>query len=318
MVNLLKRAEVLETAEATLKQAGYAISRRCRSRPSCFDFAARRDEKLVFIKVFPDIHDVSPGDALGIRRISSHFSCTSILLSDRNDEEMLRDDTLYSRYGVSVITPKTFDDIVQGAFPLVEAAPGGYVVRLDGGKIRARRYNLGLSIGKLARMIGVSRRTLYGYERDMTRASVSAAYGLEKTLGIPLVKTMDLFKVSASCLNGDDSLPCSRDNITNGLLRSVIGKISQFDLKVSLVKRAPFDFIVYCPQAGFKIIGAVFRTKEGSTEQRVKEIVSLSKVVGAKPLLMSKEKIPAPDDIAFLKCGEIDEIENREELTALI
>jgi putative transcriptional regulator len=317
-VKVVGHAEALDTAEAMLHQAGYEISRRCTSRASCFDFAARKEEKLIFIKVFPDIRDVSPGDASGIRKISRCFSCASLFISDRNDEEMLRDDTVYSRYGVYVVTSKTFDDIVRGAFPLVEAARGGYCVRMDGSKIRALRYKLGFSIGKLAGMVGVSRRTLYGYERDMTRASVSAAYRLEKILGVPFVKTIDIFEASPSCSNADDFPPCGRENIRNGFLQSILGKLKQFDLKVSLVKKAPFDFTACCPRTEFKIIGGAFKTKERYVEERIEEIVSLSKIAEAKPLLMSKEKIATPDDVIFLKCDELAQIGDRKELTALL
>jgi putative transcriptional regulator len=72
--------------------------------------------------------------------------------------------------------------------------PGGYYVRLDGESIRQRRMKLGLSVGKLAEQLRISRRTLYGYERGMVKASVSAAYNLEWILGMPMVKPIDIFK----------------------------------------------------------------------------------------------------------------------------
>jgi len=317
-VDTVKRAEALQTAEAALHQAGFQISRKCTARNSCFDFAARRDERLVFIKAFLDIRDVSRSDATEIKRVSRCFSCASLFISDMKDEEMLRDDTVYSRYGVYVITSKTLEDIVlRGALPLVKAAPGGYSVKIDGGKIIERRHEVGLSIGKLAEMIGVSRRSLYGYERNMARASVTAAYHLEKILGVPIVKTIDIFEPPSRSATIRTLSLSSFMKIRNRFLRSILGKLVNCGFDVSPISRAPFDFTANCPDVQLKILGGVFSKRERSVGDRIEEIVSLSRIIEAKPLLVGEQKTSTPEDVAFLSSDELDRIGNRKDLTAL-
>jgi len=319
-VKFLKRAEALQDAEAALHQAGFQVSQRCVSRASCFDFAARDEERLVFAKVLRDIREASRGVAVAIKTISRCFSGASVFISDVSNEDSLRDDTVYSRYGVHVVTLKTFKDAVsRGHFPLVKASRGGYSVGMNGDKIRERRHELGLSIGKLAAMVGISRRTLYGYERDMTRASVSSAYKLERILGVPLVGTIDVFE-SPSANPGSSSPPGPDEygSVRNSLLQSVLSKLIQFDLEVLPLKRAPFDFTADCQREEFRIVGGVFKRRERLLKERVTEVLSLSGIVEARPLLLCEESITAPQDVALVNCDQLAKMRDREELTALL
>jgi putative transcriptional regulator len=176
-----------KSVETVLKEAGFTVSQRCCSRPSCFDFAARKNRTLVFIKIQPDIGNVSPSDPLELTAMSERVSASSLLISEKVREKPLEDDTVYSRYNVLAVTKKTFENIVlRKVYPLIQAGPGGYYVEIDAEAIKRRRQKLGLSIGELAQMMGTSTRTVYSYERGMAKASVSAAYNLICILGIPV------------------------------------------------------------------------------------------------------------------------------------
>src|SRR5512136_1591845 len=150
----MSREGTLNTAEHVLKSAGFKISKRCISRPSCFCVVARRLEDLALINVPSDLGKISLKDALQMQAISSLFSATPLFVGNMARERTLEDDTVYSRYDVYAVTLKTLDDIVnRRMLPLVEAGPGGYYVRLDGESIRQRRMKLGLSVGKLAEQL---------------------------------------------------------------------------------------------------------------------------------------------------------------------
>jgi len=235
------------------------------------------------------------------------------------DQEMLKDDTVYSRYNVHIVSSKTFKDIIlRNTFPLVKASRGGYCVKIDGVKIKERRHKLGLSIGKLAEMMGVSKGTIYGYEKNITQASVSAAYKLEKILGVPFVKTINVFESPMESRDDDGFSLGDCKDAGDPFIHLILKKLIRFELKISLVSRAPFDFTADCPQMRFKIIGGIFKRKERYIKERVEEIISLSRIVKAKPLLLGKEKITIPEDVAFLNYDEIAKIGDRKELMRLL
>jgi len=313
----VERAEALDVAEATLHNSGFTVSRICNPRTSCFDFAARKEENLVFVKILVDIKDVSPTDAVGLRAMAKCFDCTSLIISDMNGNEKLSDDTLYSRYDVYVVTFKTLDDIVRGIHPMIEATPGGYFVRLDGDVIRARRHDLGLSIGKLAGMAGISRRALYGYERELTRASVSIAYKLTEILGVPLVKTINILRNSQNNQKKDTSFQQS-NYMKNKFHRLIMYKFTQLEFKVTQLRRAPFDFAMSCPKTNFRIIGSFFRKKRQDINNQLEEVMSLSEVIKAKPVFFGVGPGNISHSVSFLDLKELTKLSKKEELLSLL
>ncbi|MFQ6065321.1 MAG: transcriptional regulator, partial [Candidatus Bathyarchaeia archaeon] len=283
---MMKRTEILAATESILKEAGFQISERCAARPSCFDLVARRNEQLALMKMYTNIGNVCPEDASELQTICEYLSATPFFICNENRKKPLEDDTVYSRYDICTITLKTLEDItLHEMYPLVEAGPGGYYVRLDGKKIRERRQKLGLSIGKLADMIGISRRTLYGYEKDMAKASVSVAYNLEWILGVPMVKSIDVFQ-SRSQESG--FLAAAKRIITrHHFLQRVLKKFDQINFRVAHTKRAPFDFIAQSLDEPLNIIGGVPGEREQNINQRADEIVSISKILNAQPLFIT-------------------------------
>ncbi len=288
----MKRAEILATTEDILEKAGFQLSRRCKSRPSCFDFVAQKGKKIALIKVYINIGNVFSKDAQELRTISKCFSATSIIVGEKTRRKPLEDDTVYSRYNICAVNPKTLEDIVLHEMPpLVGAGPGGYYIKVDGNLIRKNRQKLGLSVGKMAEMMGISRRTLYGYEREMAKASVSAAYNLEWVLGVPVVQFIDVFQ-PMSHYTGFFA-KAKRIIVKHRFLQTVLRKFAQFDFRTTHTDRAPFDFIAQCSGDGLKIVGGVLDKQERNVDQRANEIISVGKLVNAQPVFITDgEKIP--------------------------
>jgi len=303
----MSREETLNAAEHVLKSAGFKISERCSSRPSCFCMVARRSEDLAIIKVPSDLGKISLKDAMQMQAISSLFSATPLFIGTAARERPLEDDTVYSRYDIYAVTLKTLDDVVsRRMLPLVEAGPGGYYVRLDGESIRTRRMKLGLSVGKLAEQLRISRRTLYGYERGMVKASVSAAYSLEWILGMPVVKPIDIFEPAP--LGAGFFAAAKRMIVRNRFLKTVMKRLILCNFKVAATTRAPFDFIAQPPNADVKIIGGVTRRGEKSIDERAKEILSISEVVNARPLFVTDGKLVPEIDIPLIDSEELERL----------
>ena len=311
-----REMEKVKAAESILREGGFTVSQMCCSRPSCFDIAARKKESLIFIKVQSDIGCVSPYDSLELRIISEQVSAASLFISEKTREKPLEDDTVYSRYNVVAITPKTFKNIVlKGIYPLIQAGPGGYYVEIDGEAIKRRRQELGLSVGEVAEKIGISRRTLYGYERDMAKASVTVAYNLLCTLGIPVAKPVNIFEAHKS--QRKTLMARARRIITrNRLLQRIFRKLAGYNIVA--VRKAPFDFVITVPEENMKIIGGVANGKEQALNRRVEEILSLSKVVQAHPVLVTDgQKLRLDGEISYVKSEEISKIKSPEDLCKL-
>jgi len=311
----MNRAEMLDATESVLKTAGFQVSEKCSARPSCFCLAARKGARLTLLKVQPDLGNISQRDASELKTISSCFFGTSLFVSDKTREKPLEDDTVYTRYNIYAVTPKTLEDVVsREMLPLVEAGPGGCFVQLDGDAVRRRRQKLGLSVGKLAEQLGISRRTLYGYERGMAKASVSATYNLEWVLGIPVVKSIDIFQPIPS--DTGFFAAAKRVIVKNRFLRIVLKRLAQCHFNVAPTTRAPFDFIAQSPESQLSIIGGVTCREERDVDQRAREILSISEIVKAQPVFVTDGKLVPNNDIPLIRSEELNKIKQPEDLIA--
>jgi len=304
--------EKVSAPDVMLREAGFSVSKKCCSRPSCFDFAARKNDTLLLVKVQSDIDNLSLSDSEELMAISESVSAASLLIGERTRERPLEDDTVYSRYNVTVVTPKTFESIlVQKAYPLIHAGPGGYYVEIDCEVVKRRRLQLGLSVGEMAEMIGISRRTLYGYERGMAKASVASAYNIVYVLGVPIAKPIDIFEKARGqrkCFLASAKFALTKSR----LLQRILKKFARCN--VMTVKRAPFDFVITVPEEKMRIIGGVADGKENELNRRVDEILSVSKIVRAYPILVTDEKKPSEKNIMCICKDELSQIKNPEDL----
>jgi putative transcriptional regulator len=300
-----------------LKDAGFQISQICCSRPSCFDFAAEKNGKILLVKVDSDVDTFSSKDSRELRVIASSVSSASLVVSQQTHGKPLQDDTVYSRYGVFVVTEKTVKDIALGtANPLIYASPGGYTVEIDGKLVEKRRKDLGMSVGKLAEMIGVSRRTLYGYERGMTKASVTSAYKLAETLGVPVAKPINVLESARKqrqCL-----LLKARYAFAEKapLLQKTFRKLAFCD--ISPVHKAPFDFILNVPRSGNVIVGCIAVDDERNLNHRMEETLSFCQIAHARPVLITENQQPRSKDVSCVCIDELAVMHTPEDLVASV
>jgi putative transcriptional regulator len=298
--------EGAKAVEALLKESGFAVSQICQSRPSCFNFAARKGENLILIRVQKDIDSISQSDSSELREISRSTSAVSLFISEDARGKPLEEDTVYSRYNVSAVTQGTFENIVSHkSYPLVQAGPGGYYVEIDGPAIRRRRQELGLSVGKIAETSAISRRTVYGYEHGMAKASVSVAYNLMCSLGIPVAKPINVYERRTKQRKCLLLMTARRVIARNRLLMKIFQKFDHYG--ISTFRKAPFDFVITVPQSKMRIIGGVANPAEPHLDMRADEILSLCRIVEAHPVLitdgqeLSGRKMP---------CIQSDELSN--------
>ena len=296
----------------SLTEAGFYVSQVCCSRQSCFDFATRKNDTAVLVKVTSDVDAFSPHSARELKVIAGRVSAASLLISQQAHGKPLEDDTVYSRNGIFVVTEKTIRNIaLKTTNPLIYAGPGGYSVEVDGELVERRRKELGLSIGKLAVMIGVSRRTLYGYERGMAKASVKSAYKLAETLGVPVAKPINVLerkRKHQQCL----LMKARHAFIRKVILQKVLKKFAYCD--ISPVYRAPFDFIMNIPKSKTVIVGSVAASDERCLDKRIEEIISLCNVIHAHPVLITEKPKFSEKAISCICLDELASLRTSEEL----
>jgi putative transcriptional regulator len=127
----------------------------------CFDIAARKDF-LMLIKALTNVDGLLEEQAQSLKTISYFVSGYPLVVSERTNRGSLCDEVIYSRFQLPVVTPSTFECIIEEEMiPEVKAIKGKHTVVINAVYLKKRRQELNLSLGKLSKEIGISKKALY-------------------------------------------------------------------------------------------------------------------------------------------------------------
>ena len=118
-----------------------------------------------------------------------------LVVAKRIGNEDMLDEVVYERYNAAVVTPETARQLLEGDEVYIRKLRSMFVVEIDGQLLRKRRLESGLSIGAVAEAIGVSRKSVYEYERGHTRVHVDVAIKLAELFGEDILRSVNLDKL---------------------------------------------------------------------------------------------------------------------------
>jgi putative transcriptional regulator len=187
------REKTIERIAEILARAGFFVSDAHAVRPSSFDLMARRDSTLLIVKVLKNIDALDPTEAAQLRRLGALFQASPIVVGEMSGGTKLTPGVVYTRYDLPVLVEDSLEEyVLRGVPPFLFASPGGIFARIDGERLRAVRESRGLSLGALASVAGVSRRTIQLYEEG-AGAEVAVVERIEHYLTEPIVRPIELF-----------------------------------------------------------------------------------------------------------------------------
>ncbi len=222
---------------AILSRAGFIISERCDIRPRSFDIAARRENLLLLIKVISNIDGLNEETTREMQFLSKHLNGYPIVIGEKTRDHPLETGVVYFRYGVPAIDINTVHDyLIEESPPLVYAEHGGLYVNIEGSILKEERIRKNISLGALASLLGVSRRTISKYEEGEMAASVDVALRLEETLGMGFTVAVNLFEK----LDSNDAQ--KKANVANEY-SNIFSILKNMGFEVLPISQAPFDAV---------------------------------------------------------------------------
>ncbi len=157
---------------------------------SCVDFVARGDRSLV-IWVLHNVDSATAESARELEHIAALLNAVPLIVGCRTKRSPLAPGVLYRRHGIAVMSPETLGMFLRGELPFVEEFKGRRFVYLDPDRLRAARERLGLSMYALAQLVGVTKDSIYRYERGYP-ATESTARKLADVLGNDVLRPVEL------------------------------------------------------------------------------------------------------------------------------
>jgi putative transcriptional regulator len=188
------REELIARVREVLARAGFYVSKPLNMRSISFDIVARRDRILLIIKILSNVDAFNKENAEEMKTLAEALQASPIMIGERTGSGDIEEGIVYSRFNVPIINLQTLSDyMLEGVPPFIFAAPGGLYVKLDSQVLKEIREERGISLGNLAEVAGVSRRTIQMYEGGMG-AMIEVALRLEDFLKEPLVMPVDPFE----------------------------------------------------------------------------------------------------------------------------
>lgn len=228
---------LINEAISILGKAGFIISERCDTRPRSFDIAARRDNLLLLIKIISNIDGLNEETTKEMQFLSRHLHGYPIVIGEKTRDHSLDSGVVYFRYGIPAINISTMQDyFIEELPPLIYAEHGGLYVNLDGFILKQERINKNISLGALASLLGVSRRTISKYEEGEMAASVDVAIKLEEILDKGFTVSVDIFEK----LHSNDS---QKQETAVKQHSNVFSILENMGFDVLPISQAPFDAV---------------------------------------------------------------------------
>lgn len=228
---------LINEAVSILGKAGFIVSERCDTRPRSFDIAARRNNLLLLIKIISNIDGLNEETTKEMQFLSRHLHGYPIVIGEKTRDHSLEGGVVYFRYGIPAINISTMQDyFVEEMPPLIYAEHGGLYVNLDGFILKQERIKKNISLGALASLLGVSRRTISKYEDGEMAASVDVAIKLEEILDKGFTVSVDIFEK----LRSNDS---QKQEMAAKQHSNVFSILENMGFDVMPISQAPFDAV---------------------------------------------------------------------------
>ncbi len=270
----------------------------------CFDIAARK-EFVMLIKALTNVDGLIQEQAQSLKTISYFISAYPLVVSERTNRNSLNDEVIYSRFEVPVVTPSMFECIIEEeVIPEIKAIKGKHTVTINTVYLRKKREELNLSLERLSKQIGISKKALYEIENQRVNPTLETVERLEDLLGIDLKVPYKMEAVERTYIEPK-----------NEFQKKVSSEFSRIGVDNSAVTSANFEII------GKEKISLI----TGLSENTVKikkvafQVKGLSSIFSSQGMFVAKKSHEQViDGVPIVLESELPELESSRELNKLI
>ena len=310
----MRHGELVEKAASLLRDHGFTTAVNRLSPGFCIDIVAKRDEGPLVIKVLEDLASVGREVLEELRIVSSWARASPLVLAEKMGGEELDDDAVYVRNGVFALSPGALRRTLEGDPPLVEVSSTGCFVYVDGDRVRKKREELGLSVGELARLVGVSRMTIYSYEHGRKRTTPSVAYRLAFVLGIPVTVPINPLEARGG-RHRRTRLGLFNEPPLKGLLKAVADVLRRLRMAARALARAPFEILASHDMMKLAVNVVHCHSYNRGKIKFTRELAGLTEL---RQLVVRPSGYECPDDVPSVGLEELRNVRDTSELARLV
>ncbi|OYT27327.1 MAG: hypothetical protein B6V02_00075 [Thermoprotei archaeon ex4572_64] len=143
------------------------------------------DDRKLIIKISSDVDRIVKSEIVDLALLSKTANALPIIIGLFINNKLMSNDVVYRKFGIVAMSFKSLKNILNGKPIKFIKERGVTKAKVKGELLRKLREEAGLSLGDLAEMLGVNRKTVYEYERGTFEASERTA----KDVGVAITSS---------------------------------------------------------------------------------------------------------------------------------
>ncbi|MGC9123648.1 MAG: transcriptional regulator [Thermoplasmata archaeon] len=287
-----------EKVRSILIYSGYRISDNLGGN---IDFIFSKENKIYIIKIAINVDTIKEDVAREIKFFSKVIRGYPLIIGERTTIETLEDYILYYRYKIPVMNFKTFVNyFVNDVKPLGFSAPGGFYVKIDGKRLRKLREINNISLGEMANIAKVSRKSIQLYEEEKSAVSIDVIMRIEEKFNASLIIPVEPWEDNENYENIDYS-PKKEIEI------KIYNIFSNCGCNVMFFRKTPFEGLMDFED----LLIMNITTSKKDVMNRVKMARELSSITGKKNIIIGQGKY---DNLPVIALESIEKKEKEEKI----
>lgn len=279
------KSNIIDKLGMFLLKEGFTVKTLTRT---CFDLLARKQDRILLIKVLEDANAVTKEYTDAMDTVSAYIGAVPVIIAEKAGNK-LEDNVLYTRFGLYTLNFATFVNSIRNKFPFVKRTQAGFTASIAGSKLRKKREEMGYSLNNLSKRVGVTSRMIDKYEKGDSEITLNKAMKLYDIFGHQVFNEVNIFSGS--------------NKIKSEYKSDLSKKYVNLGFEASDTSRTPFDIIA-------RKDNELVLTKVGDREKP--DFSSLSKLLDADNLVIFKKK--KPKDVPAVTKEEFLEFEKANQL----
>lgn len=239
-------------------------------------------EFKILVKVVLDSKHLTTHMINDLKKASKALGAKPIVVSKFDNNEEIEPDLVVVKKGINIVSSKLLVKYFEKKEkPIVAKIRGNLILRINREKFRERRLELNYSLGRLAEVIGVSRKAVYDYETGVIDVSLTTAIRIAEVLGEDVFQEIDpLEDIELKDTQPDEPLGSFEHK-----LMEVCNRIGAVFYRLS---RTPIDYILSGNEASLTLTLA--GRDVDYREVKINEAQKLSKILGVENVVVEKSE----------------------------
>jgi len=296
-------ADALEKRGYRVEILSYPTSHDKRS----IDLLAASKAKNIFIKVVEDLKHIDSREVSELRELSTVFDAYPLIVAEKEGGVELDNIAAYEKHGLYAVNVGGLEAALENSIYVVKRH-GNFYMHIDSKKLREFRRVKRLSLGDLAKLVGVSRKTVYEYERSNMDVSLPTAIRLLEVVGDEIFKPIPVLDKQEKPVK-QSTKKMSTDTVAE---RRIILQVEKRGGKAVHSRHSPVDIGVKFAEK--KAVVIVEHKRDRDIGLRSEEAVKIAKAASAEKIALIRHANLRKD----LEALGYDVVRTLEELLELV